>query len=160
MTFKFSAQAIILALRPVADGECWVLTLVGRLLNGTPFVGEDVVRTIGTLARPEGGEETQALRIVEQLPESFALEQSYPNPFNPTTQIRYALPQPEHVRLVVYDVLGQRVRVLVDEYQAAGYHTVAWDATNETGSAVSSGVYLYRVTAGKFTSLKKMILMR
>ena len=70
------------------------------------------------------------------------------------------MPQPAHVRLVVYDVLGQKVRVLVDEDQSAGYHTVVWDATDGNGSPVSSGVYLYRLTAGKFNNLKKMVLMR
>lgn len=157
MVFKFDSQTLIEALRPITDGECRVVRLVGLLNGGTAFVGEDVVRTQGTLGRV-GGEEGHS--PVEHLPTAFILDQCYPNPFNPTTRIGYALPEPVHVRLVVYDVLGQVMKVLVDEIQSAGYHSVEWNATNESGLSLSSGVYLYRLNAGKFSDLKKMVLAR
>jgi hypothetical protein len=155
MTFKFDAQTLINALRPVTNGECRVVQLVGQLNNGTPFVGEDVVRMIGSLGRLDGGGEPQASRIVQRLPESFVLEQSYPNPFNPETRISYGLPEAAHVRLVVYDILGREVTTLVDEVQTAGYKSVKFDAGH-----LASGVYFYRLQAGAFTQLRKMLLVK
>jgi flagellar hook assembly protein FlgD len=81
--------------------------------------------------------------------------QNYPNPFNPTTVIRYDLPVDAHVELKVYNMLGQEVASLVDETQSAGFKSVEWD-----GSRMGSGVYYYRVTAGSFSSVRKMILIK
>lgn len=93
--------------------------------------------------------------ITPAVPAQFELYQNYPNPFNPTTTIRYGLPKDERVRLEVYNVLGQRVRVLVDVNQKAGYHSVVF-----SGAALASGVYFYRITAGSFASTKKMLLLK
>lgn len=93
--------------------------------------------------------------IANQVPLEFLLYQNYPNPFNPVTQISYALPEPSHVVLKVFDVLGREVATLVDGYKEAGYYEATWDATN-----VPSGVYFYKLTAGSYTRVKKMILMR
>jgi len=93
------------------------------------------------------------------LPQAFALEQNYPNPFNPVTTIRYAVPASvgagAGVRLSVYDLLGREVAVLVDEVRAAGSHQVSFDA-----SALGSGVYLYRLTAGAETITRRMTLIK
>ncbi|RQW06198.1 T9SS C-terminal target domain-containing protein, partial [candidate division KSB1 bacterium] len=78
-------------------------------------------------------------------PGSFHLYQNYPNPFNPTTTIRYALIQPGHVNVSVYNLSGQLVRTVVDEEQNSGVHTPMWNATDEAGNRVSSGIYLYRI---------------
>lgn len=94
------------------------------------------------------------------LPQDFALLQNYPNPFNPETEISYVLPNACHVRLSIYNLLGQRIRTLVDGYQAAGHQTVRWDGTDEQGNKVASGIYFYRIQAGEFTDAKKMILMK
>jgi hypothetical protein len=100
---------------------------------------------------PSGGSKESPL----PMPEEFGLEQNYPNPFNPTTVIRYDLPVDAHVELKVYNMLGQEVATLVDETQSAGFKSVVWDA-----SRMGSGVYYYRITAGSFNSVRKMILVK
>jgi hypothetical protein len=89
------------------------------------------------------------------IPTTFALDQNYPNPFNPTTTFRFALPKAVDVQLAVYDVSGRLVETLVNGWRDAGYHNVSFDA-----SGLSSGVYLYRLEAGSFTSTGKMVLMK
>ena len=83
------------------------------------------------------------------------MEQNYPNPFNPTTEIRYQIPDVSHVTLRVYDLLGGEVATWVDEVQDTGFKSVAFDA-----SFLASGVYLYRLQAGTFVSVKRMIVMK
>jgi flagellar hook assembly protein FlgD len=94
------------------------------------------------------------------LPTTFAISQNYPNPFNPTTSIKYQLPQTSDVRLLIYNVLGQKVRTLVNNQIEAGYHSVIWDGRNDEGNAVASGVYIYRFEAGKFTRTMKLMLLK
>ncbi len=91
----------------------------------------------------------------EALPSEYVLESNYPNPFNPTTLIRYALPQRAPVRLSVYDVQGRRVAVLVALEQPAGWHEVRFEA-----GALPSGVYFYRLEAGAFREVRQMLLLR
>ena len=79
------------------------------------------------------------------LPERFTLGQNYPNPFNPSTIIPYQLPSAAHVRLEVFNLLGQRIATLVDGEQPAGFHSARWDGTDATGWAVGAGIYLYRL---------------
>ena len=94
-------------------------------------------------------------------PAVFSLADNYPNPFNPTTTLQYALPQAADVALTVYNVLGQPVRTLVAERQNAGRYTVEWDATNDQGHRLSSGLYFYRLQAGgDFLEVKKMLLLK
>jgi len=100
--------------------------------------------------------------VLEYLPKQFSLEQAFPNPFNPITHIKYALPVESKVRILIYNILGQRVLTLVDEVQSAGYKSVEWNASN-----FASGIYLYRIEAvsvvdknRSFTQVKKMILLR
>ena len=93
------------------------------------------------------------------LPDGFELGQNYPNPFNPSTIIPYHLSASSHVRLEVFNLLGQRLAILVDAEQAAGAHTALWDATNEAGQAVSAGVYIYRLTVGAKRQTGRMVLI-
>ena len=93
-------------------------------------------------------------------PTTFGMDQNYPNPFNPVTTIRYALPEAADVNLVVYNILGQAVKVLVNGSQGAGYHTARWDSTDEIGRSVATGVYFYRLQAGSFVQVKKMLLTK
>ncbi|HEU4365029.1 MAG TPA: FlgD immunoglobulin-like domain containing protein [Candidatus Krumholzibacteria bacterium] len=89
-----------------------------------------------------------------------SLGQNTPNPFNPTTLISYSLPAREHVTVSVYDASGRLVRTLVDETRGAGSHDVQWDGRDNAGTTVGSGVYFYRLTAGKFSESKKMVMLK
>jgi hypothetical protein len=91
---------------------------------------------------------------------TFGLGQNYPNPFNPSTAIQYTLSEASDVRLVVYNVLGQQVRVLMNRTQGAGVHTVEWNGDDELGRQVATGVYIYHLVAGKNMALKKMIFSK
>jgi glucuronoarabinoxylan endo-1,4-beta-xylanase len=90
-----------------------------------------------------------------ELPAHFVLEQNYPNPFNPTTVVRYQLPAAGDVTLAVYDLLGREVTVLVSGRADAGVHEVTFD-----GSGLSSGVYLYRLSAGDFVQARRLLLLK
>ncbi len=94
------------------------------------------------------------------LPTEFALDQNYPNPFNPTTTIEYALKTRVDVKLEIYNVLGQLVKTLVNENQAAGFKQAIWDGTNNFGQKAASGLYVYRIEAGDFVKSKKMIFLK
>ncbi len=94
------------------------------------------------------------------LPQAFSLDANYPNPFNPSTTIRYALPIAADVELAVFNTLGQRVATLIDDRQAAGYKTAVWNGTDDTGNEVASGIYIYRLTAESFRKSAKMMLMK
>jgi hypothetical protein len=107
-----------------------------------------------------GGLELEVAKGSDSRPEDFSLSQNYPNPFNPQTSIRYALPQDAQVRLVIYNVLGQKVKTLVDDHQTAGYKTVWWDGKDQSGDPVASGVYFYRLEADQFSEVKKMLMMK
>ena len=94
------------------------------------------------------------------IPTAIALQQNYPNPFNPQTTIAYDLPEATQMRLVIYDMLGQVVRTLVDETQSAGSKRVIWDGRNEFGKQVSTGVYLYQLQVGRQQLVRRMVLQR
>lgn len=101
-----------------------------------------------------------ASESISEVPESITLAENYPNPFNPTTNIRYGLDKPSHVKLAIYNTLGQEVKTLVNQSQSAGFKTVTWDATNNAGQQVAGGVYLYRLEAGDVVITKKMSLLK
>ncbi len=96
----------------------------------------------------------------ELLPEVYALHQNYPNPFNPITTLRYDLPENSIVRITIYNVQGREIKVLVNQYQDAGYKSVRWNATNNYGKPISAGMYFYKIRAGEFTQTRKMLLLK
>lgn len=104
--------------------------------------------------------EAVGVHTEKEIPGTFKLYQSYPNPFNPITFIRYQLPVHNHVEIVVYNITGQKIRTLVNEEQSAGYYRAIWDAKSESGEQVSSGIYIYQIIAGDFVLVKRMVLMR
>ena len=103
-------------------------------------------------------------RSSAERPHSFVLHQNYPNPFNPSTVIQFDLESPSHVRLEVFNVFGQRIKVVIDEQLNPGRHVVAWDGREESGAPAATGVYILRATAqqlaGRAVLTKKMMLMR
>ena len=118
--------------------------------------------TGGTLigALPVGCSATDVDESEENLPIAFALHQNYPNPFNPTTTIEYSVPHHSQVILEIFNILGQSIRTLVNDAQAAGKYSAVWNGLSDDGSQVSSGVYLYRIRAGEFIETKKMVLLK
>ena len=90
----------------------------------------------------------------------FVLKDNYPNPFNPLTLISYELPSDKLVNITIYDMIGKKVKTLVNSLQTAGYKSIKWDATNNRNEPVSAGVYLYTIEAGDFRQTKKMVLLK
>lgn len=103
---------------------------------------------------------TSVKEIKIDTPQIFQLEQNYPNPFNPSTTILYELPQMSQVEAAIFNLLGERIRTLVNQRQTAGQHRLQWDGRNEFGMPMPSGVYLYRLRAGEFVQTRKMVLMQ
>jgi len=96
----------------------------------------------------------------DQLPYRFELAQNYPNPFNPVTTIEYSVPSRTDVTIEIFNVLGQKVRTLVNETKSAGSDRIEWNGTDDAGKPVSTGVYLYRFQAGDVVQTKKMLLIK
>ncbi len=108
----------------------------------------------------ESGPSAPIRKDIFALPDRYELLQNRPNPFNPATDISFALPEGSHAAIEIFDISGRKVKVLGDRYFEAGVHTVTWDGTNGAGQRVATGVYLYRMTANNFVATKKMILMK
>jgi flagellar hook assembly protein FlgD len=137
---------------PASEGSVLTLTLElrdarrGAVLGGTGFVHEQAAQSLAS--------------VEASVPEAVQLFDNYPNPFNPSTQIRYQLPASTPVRLDVFNTLGQQVITLVDTEQGAGTYTVSWDGRSGAGRQVTSGTYLYRLQAGDRVITKKMLLVK
>ena len=155
-----------------ADGHLYFATADGELLkvyDGWRFEGIQGKTTWvskapqwgtyqGNFRRSGNLSEASVINSVEpleELPQDYALSQNYPNPFNPSTKINYSLPEATRVSLDIFNMLGQKVATLVDAQQSAGYHTASFDA-----SQLSSGVYLYKLSAPGFSQTKKMLLIK
>lgn len=106
-------------------------------------------------------EEILAVKVdTDELPRDFQLLQNYPNPFNPSTEIRFSLPKSAHVELVVYNLLGQRVRVLEDATLGPGLYAATWDGTDQLGRPAASGIYFYQIRVGDLVESRKMVLAK
>ena len=122
--------------------------------DGQDTTMSDEIRTLFLDARP-------VLTVDESVvPEVFALHQNFPNPFNPTTTINYDIPESQVVSIMIYDIMGRKVRSLVNEFQEVGYRSVRWDATDDFGIGVSAGMYVYTIQAGDFRQVRKMVLLK
>ena len=157
------AQTTSIGKQVICGGGGRSLNVPYRLVTvvGQPCVGQmasaHYAHVIGFLA-PSVRAFSSADEI--DLPTLVALSQNTPNPFNPATTIRYDVPSEGRVCLVVYNVMGQTVRVLVDGDQVAGRHAVLWDGTDAQGRDIASGVYLCRMEAGDYHAVRKMLLLR
>jgi len=137
---------------PIDNRSMYYLTSSGWVA----LPGVDIMVTAYVSDQPVGLED----EINNQIPLSFNLEQNYPNPFNPSTAIRYQIAQPELVTLEIYNALGERVRTLVNDVKTAGNYEVSWNAKNDSGDQLPSGVYMYRLRSGSNVKVLKMILLR
>jgi hypothetical protein len=97
---------------------------------------------------------------IKELPKEFTVLQNYPNPFNPSTKITYKLPDGAQVNLWIYNLLGQKIRTLVNEFKAAGNYDINWDGKDDAGKEMPAGIYIYKLQAGSFTDMKKMELVK
>ncbi len=94
------------------------------------------------------------------IPDKYALQQNFPNPFNPRTTIHYELPKQELVQIIIFDLLGHQVKRLVDDFQGAGVNSIVWDTTNDHGQSVSAGIYIYQLQVGRILQTRKMIFLK
>ncbi len=132
-------------------GALWLFRYISMVSADTLHVGIDAVtgEVVTTVS-------DQAARA----PQTFALEQNYPNPFNPQTIIRYHLAQDTEVELAIFNVLGQKVRVLIMQRQPAGAYQATWDGRNESGRLMPSGLYIYRLQTDQFVKTKRMLYLK
>jgi len=134
--------------------------------DGTAFVEDSVVKTLNPnqinlrILESDAATGLRDLGINLVTPDDYALEQNFPNPFNPTTSIRFTLPVDKKISLTVYDVLGNEVKTLFNEELKKGSYEVTWDGTNNAGSAVASGQYIYTLKYGNFSKSMKMTLLK
>jgi len=122
-------------------------------ISGVQLIGQDG-QNIPVHAKGDGSV------ALELIPMQYALYQNFPNPFNPVTEIQFDVPDVSVVDMVVYNLMGQQVRRLVNGELQAGYHRVVWDGLNDRGEPVSTGVYIYSLTSPSFHNTKKMVLLK
>lgn len=156
----------------LVEGPAWLtIDPATGVLSGVPedlvekAVQVDVIVRVTDLAelfdeRSYALDITDPVSVEDDMPMEFAVSPAYPNPFNPSTAISYTLPQESRVELAMYDMLGRRVAVLAEGNTSAGSHTVVWNGTDAEGRTVSSGVYLYRLTAGSMSATGKVMFLR
>jgi hypothetical protein len=154
LTLKFLRSEIAATLGPVGDGDEIPLTLTGNLLDGTPIEGSDCVIIRAKRDSP------LSPSLLAAGSQSGLSVSNHPNPFNASTVISYTSETEGQVRLEVFDVLGRRLATLVDEFQSVGSHSLTWDAANDRGQRVASGMYFYRLTVGDIVETRKMVLMK
>jgi hypothetical protein len=149
MTLKFDRQAIAAALGTVSDGEVRVLSLEAFTYDGVAIEGKDCIVIImkGPSPITLGGK-------------ASGLGEAYPNPFNPETDISLTVPERTQVSLIIYNILGEKVKTLVSEEMAAGIYTLHWNGRDEAGNSVATGIYFYRLKTESFDQTKKMVLMK
>jgi hypothetical protein len=136
----------------VSDGLTNLFALSLIIHNNYLFVG---CGNNGWVWRRPLSEMITDVKDIEQLPKEFALNQNYPNPFNPSTKISWQLPIGNLVKLKVYDILGREIVTLVNEYKPMGQYETEFNSAN-----LPSGIYFYKLEAGQFTQVKKMILLK
>ena len=164
MTFDLNGEAevhvdgVLLAAETIAmtvGSQNWVFTL-GNFDGDIDEVRiSDVVRTGGATKRA-----WVAGRDAAAAPLTFSMDQNYPNPFNLSTNIRYSLPETDDVRLTIHNILGQRVRVLVNAVQTPGTYQVVWDGRNRFGQTLATGVFFSRLEAGPNSTVRKMFIIK
>ena len=146
-TGTFMPSSPLSSLNGVPVNGSWVLSITDNATGDTGLLKAWCIQV--TYQSLVGGIQTI------EIPNYFSLAQNYPNPFNPTTSIKYSVPTAVNVSLKIYDLLGKEVATLVNEMKQPGFHTADFNASN-----LASGIYFYRIDAGEFTSVKKMMLVK
>ena len=123
--------------------------------GGIASSGRVMLSAVDKAAEASFLNQVEAQESLIEMPTVYHLDQNFPNPFNPVTEIHYSLPSSSHVTLKVYNMLGQLVSTLIDGEQESGYQSVQWAASD-----LSSGVYFYQITAGTFSNVKRMMLVK
>jgi len=158
--------------KPVESGEGLLATLKFRVVGPNPKVEQANLKLsdgrFSEMQMVNDKAETMPVEFIfgelekkepALLPTEFALLGNYPNPFNPATTIAFALPERSEVSLKIYNVVGQLVWSYNNEFDA-GHHSVTWNSQNKNGETVASGIYFYRLNAGKHRATNKMVLMK
>ncbi|MCJ7577584.1 MAG: T9SS type A sorting domain-containing protein [candidate division Zixibacteria bacterium] len=133
--------------------------------DNSPYIPRDNL-PLCIKVKSDGSVDTTDVRWIEgsteeeSKPTTFLLSQNYPNPFNPVTNFKFSLPKASHVKIEIFNILGQKVKTLVDEDMKAGSFVVDWDGKDQRGVEVSSGIYFYRMIAEDFSSVKRMVLLK
>ena len=122
-------------------------------------VGRDTTLT-ATISSADGQVWTRDITVSVGAPKDYKLYNNFPNPFNPSTKIAFELPKASHVRPIIYDVVGREVAQIADGDYPAGYSELTWNGLNRNGEQVSSGVYLYRISADKWNKVMKMLSLK
>ena len=134
---------------PVDNGRAWDYNgTAWSSWNETYFIRATIQTT------------TSVAEISNEIPNEFELGYNFPNPFNPSTKFKYALPEGRNVKIIIYDINGRKVTELVNNYQGAGTYEVTWNGKNDLGQQVASGTYIYQVSAGNFNQTKKMVMLK
>lgn len=127
----------------------------GMTINGQDIKGTDRILTVGCKLKSATIEQEEA-----SLQENYALFQNYPNPFSSETEIRFCLPEDNHVMINIFNIHGEIIRILVNEKYSSGEHVTRWDGTDKNGNPVPAGLYLYQLKTDYFTKVEKMSLVR
>lgn len=136
-------------------GSYFLAVSIFDLDTSGPSISDYTLTVTGDLATP-----TSVAEGPQSIPTEYLLSENYPNPFNPTTKINYAIAEAGRVQLKIYNALGQEIAALVDDFRLTGDYEVSWDGTNFSGSRVSSGLYFYKIKTADFSQTKKMILLK
>jgi len=154
LIWQAPSEAKIFTVRPIKDvnGDGYDDIIAGQQMLGS-VGGRFFVISGGTVDQTD-------IEEAAPIPEDYALLSNYPNPFNAKTTISFALASPSDVKLEIYDIAGRLVKLLINDYSEAGRYTVIWDATDNYGQAVATGIYFYRLSAGELSLSQKMTLIK
>ena len=150
---RFNCLLVSFEQKTISAGQATVVKLADDPNLDVVLEAVDLADAGGRVIHTEIKESTM-------VPAQFTLHQNSPNPFNPTTEIRFDLASPQRVRLSIFNILGQEIIRLADREYPAGSHTVTWEGTDDQGHPAASGIYFYRIEAGSFTASRKMVLMK
>ncbi len=149
------SQNVIINFKPKSEG---VMTVNLRIGNNDIAQNPAIITLEGTGVKPLPVNVDNSEQDI--FPDEVSLSQNYPNPFNNETQIEYAIPEPARVRIIIYNVMGQKVRLLVDEMQEPGYKRINWDGRSDNGSLIVSGVYFFKMEVNNTKLVQKILLQK